>query len=233
MTEVFTRELQRRTAQSGAMPLITYYDEARGERIELSGTSFANWVDKTAGLLTDGILVEPGDRVRLTLATSDPAHWVTLVWVAASWRARCVVTLDPNDEAAVEVIGPQTLPTGDPETVACSLHPFGLGFSTPPPAGSLDYGVEVRTFPDSFRGPYPAPDDPAWVDDGQRLSQAEVVAGSGDGDRRLVTPGAPWQVVRTALVEPVIGGGSAVVVVGATRDRLAEIADAERARRPD
>lgn len=233
MTEVFNRELQRRTAQSGSLPLITYYDDSRGERIELSGISFANWVDKTAGLLTDEILVERGDRVRLTLATTHPAHWVTLVWVAAAWRARCIVALDRDDEAAVEVIGPQTLPAGDPETVACSLHPFGLGFSTPLPAGVIDYGVEVRTFPDSFTGPQPSSTDPAWVDAGQQLTQADVVAGGGNGDRRLVTPAAPWELVRTALVEPVLGGGSAVVVVGATRDRLAAIAAAERARRPD
>ena len=233
MTEVFSRELQRRTTQSGSTPLITYYDETRGERVELSGVSFANWVDKTAGLLTDEILVEPGDRVRLTLATAHPAHWITLVWVAAAWRARCVVTLGAQGEAAVEVIGPETPPGGDPETVACSLHPLGLGFSTPLPAGVLDYGVEVRTFPDSFTGPQPAPSDLAWVADGQQLSQADVVAGSGSADRRLITAQPPWQVVRTALVEPVLGGGSAVVVVGATRDRLAEIAAAERVRRPD
>lgn len=232
MTEVFTRQLQRRNARSGAVPLITYYDESRGERIELSGVSFANWVDKTAGLLTDEILVEPGDRVRLTLATSHPAHWVTLVWVAASWRARCVVTLDPADDAAVEVIGPGTTPAGDPETIACSLHPLGLGFATPPPAGVLDFGVEVRAFPDVFTGPQPSPTDAAWADEVRRLTQADVVAGDADSGRRLVTPGAPWQLVRTALVQPVLGGGSAVMVVGATPDRLAEIAAAERVSRP-
>lgn len=232
MTEVFTQQLQRRNARSGSTPLITYYDESRGERIELSGVSFANWVDKTAGLLTDEILVEPGDRVRLTLATTHPAHWVTLVWVAASWRAGCVVTLDPDDDAAVEVIGPGTVPAGDPETVACSLHPLGLGFSTPLPAGVLDYGVEVRTFPDSYTGPQPSPTDPAWVDDGQRLTHAEVVAGGGDSRRRLITADGPWRTVRKALVEPVLGGGSAVVVVGAGGDRLAEIAEAEKAAPP-
>lgn len=211
------------------MPLITYYDQTRGERTELSGVSFANWVDKTAGLLTDEILAEPGDRVRLTLATTHPAHWVTLVWVAASWRARCVVTLDPDADAAVEVIGPEALPTGDPETIACSLHPFGLGFSTPLPAGVIDYGVEVRTFPDSFTGPQPLLSDLAWVDAERRLSQADVVAADPEAGRRVVTPDAGWPTVRTALIEPVLGGGSTVVVVGASAERLAEIAAAERA----
>ena len=209
------------------MPLITYYDESRGERVELSGVSFANWVDKTAGLLTHEILAEPGDRVRLTLATSHPAHWVTLVWVAASWRAGCAITVDPADDAAVEVIGPDTAPVGDPETIACSLHPFGLGFTTPLPAGVLDYGVEVRTFPDSFTGPHPSSDAPGWADAERRLSQAELVAVNGHAQRRVVTPGDVWPTVRTALIEPVLGGGSTVIVVGATAERRAEIARAE------
>ena len=34
-------------------PLLTYYDDATGERTELSGTSLANWVAKTANLLVD------------------------------------------------------------------------------------------------------------------------------------------------------------------------------------
>ncbi|GAB3914430.1 acyl-CoA synthetase [Microlunatus endophyticus] len=233
MTEVFTAQLQRRNARSGSVPLITYYDESRGERVELSGISFANWVDKTAGLLTDEILLEPGDRVRLTLASAHPAHWVTLVWVAAIWRARGVVTLDPDDEVAAEVVGPDDPQPGPTETIACSLHPFGLGFSSALPAGVLDYGVEVRTFPDSFTGPHPSPEDPAWRDGERRLSQVQVVAGAGgDAVRRLVGPepaSDPWATIARALIEPVVTGGSAVVVVGADPARWSAIATAEHA----
>lgn len=241
MTEVFTTQLQRRNARSGSTPLITYYDESRGERVELSGTSFANWVDKTAGLLTDEILVEPGDRVRLTLATTHPAHWITLVWVAASWRARCAVTLDRDDDAAVEVVGPdarstptQTTATQTTavQTIACSLHPLGLGFSTPLPPGVLDYGTEVRSHPDVFTGPHPAPSDSAWLDADRLLTQSDVVARTADAPlRRLVTPGPEdpaWTVVERTLVEPVVTGGSAVIVVGASATRLEAIAVAEQ-----
>jgi uncharacterized protein (TIGR03089 family) len=233
VTEVFTAALRRRNARSGATPLITYYDETRGERIELSGTSLGNWVDKTAGLLTDEIMVEPGDLVRLPIAVSHPAHWVTLIWVAAAWRARCSVTLGAADDAAVEVIGPDDPRPGNAETVACSLHPLGLGFSTPLPAGVIDYGVEVRAHPDSFSGPHPAPADPAWRDGNKDLSHADVVSGVAGGPaRELITPlpdDTPLTIIRRALIRPVLTGGSAVIVLGASADRLAVIAAAENA----
>ncbi|HET6729744.1 MAG TPA: TIGR03089 family protein, partial [Jiangellaceae bacterium] len=62
-------------ARDGARPLLTYYDDATRERVELSVTTFDNWVSKTAGLLRDGLDVAPGDRVALLL----PAHWQSLV----------------------------------------------------------------------------------------------------------------------------------------------------------
>lgn len=236
MTEVFTRQLQRRNTGSGSTPLITYYDEPRGERIELSGTSFANWVDKTAGLLTDEIMVEPGDRVRLTLADTHPAHWITLVWVAAAWRARCTITVDADDaadDAAVEVIGPDTAPGSAAETIACSLHPLGLGFNTPLPIGVLDYGVEVRSHPDVFAGPHPEPADTAWLDGGRERTHADVVSGpTGDPVRRLITPRSDdpvWTIVEQSLVRPVVTGGSVVIVVGGSASRLDAIAASEQA----
>jgi uncharacterized protein (TIGR03089 family) len=36
-------------------PLITYYDDETGERVELSVATFDNWVAKTVGLLRDGL----------------------------------------------------------------------------------------------------------------------------------------------------------------------------------
>ncbi|MSV78126.1 MAG: TIGR03089 family protein, partial [Actinobacteria bacterium] len=41
-------------------PLITYYDTDTGERIELSATSLANWINKTANFLTDELMVDEG-----------------------------------------------------------------------------------------------------------------------------------------------------------------------------
>jgi uncharacterized protein (TIGR03089 family) len=36
-----------------ARPLVTHYDDATGERVELSATTLENWVSKTANLLQD------------------------------------------------------------------------------------------------------------------------------------------------------------------------------------
>ena len=55
----------------------------------------------------------------------------------------------------------------------------------------------------------------------------------GPARRRLVRPSDPWTTARTALVEPLLGGGSTVVVAGpADAERLAEIAAQERVGRP-
>ncbi len=42
-------------------PLVTFYNDATGERIELSAKSLANWVAKTHFLLLDELGLGPGD----------------------------------------------------------------------------------------------------------------------------------------------------------------------------
>jgi hypothetical protein len=44
-------------------PRITYYDDATGERIELSTVTLANWAAKTANLLRDELGAGPGSRI--------------------------------------------------------------------------------------------------------------------------------------------------------------------------
>jgi acyl-CoA synthetase (AMP-forming)/AMP-acid ligase II len=79
--------------QFGDKPFLTWYDDDRGERVELSYRTFANWVAKTANLLVDELGAEPGDRVGL-LAVQ---HWQTAVILAACWRAGVsVVVPDPS-----------------------------------------------------------------------------------------------------------------------------------------
>lgn len=236
MDQLFNRRLADRNRSSGAAPLITYYDERSRSRIELSSLSFGNWVDKTAGLLTDELLIEPGQPVRLDLAVTAPGHWVTLVWVAAIWRVGSPVTL--TDGAAVEVVGPERAiePTGATERVACSLHPLGLGFDTALPSGTIDYGIEVRAQPDSFSAPWPSADDRAWIADAgdTALTQTDllnVLDASITGGRRLIVPettDGPWTTVVRTLLTPVLTDGSVVIVVGADTERLALIAADER-----
>jgi uncharacterized protein (TIGR03089 family) len=88
----FNVAAERQTGRYGDKPLLTWYDDHRDERVELSYRTFDNWVAKTANLLVDELGAEPGDRVGAVLVD----HWRTPVVLAACWRAGVgVVVLDP------------------------------------------------------------------------------------------------------------------------------------------
>ena len=82
-----------RTGSAAARPLITFYDDATVERVELSGTTTANWAAKAANLLREECDVEPGDRVALLL----PAHWQTAAVLLAAWWCGAEVVSAPGD----------------------------------------------------------------------------------------------------------------------------------------
>jgi uncharacterized protein (TIGR03089 family) len=229
-----TQLLARRVLHDGSAPLVTCYDLRDGSRVELSATTTANWVAKTANLLTDELLLEPGAGVELDVAREHPGHWMTLVWVLACWQTGLTVTVGAADRAALVVTGPDpsAVDAGGAEVVACSLHPLGLGLGSVPD-GVVDFATEVRGQPDVWSGLPVPPTAPAWVDGTRRLTQADLVGGEpGTPRRALVRAGAPWadpwSTVRDALVVPLRDGGSAVVVTGeAEPGRLAAIAAAE------
>ena len=50
-----------------ARVLLTFYDDATGERAELSVATFANWVAKTANLCRDDLGLDVGARVAIAL----------------------------------------------------------------------------------------------------------------------------------------------------------------------
>jgi acyl-coenzyme A synthetase/AMP-(fatty) acid ligase len=77
----FNVAAERQSGRYGDKPFLTWYDDRRDERIELSYRTFDNWVAKTANLLVDELGAEPGDRVGAALVD----HWQTPVVLAASW----------------------------------------------------------------------------------------------------------------------------------------------------
>jgi uncharacterized protein (TIGR03089 family) len=88
----FNVAAERQFGRYGDKPFITWYDDHRDERIELSYRTFGNWVAKTANLLVDELGAGPGDRAGVL-----DGHWQVPVLVAACWRAGvCVVALDPE-----------------------------------------------------------------------------------------------------------------------------------------
>ena len=103
----FGAAADRQAGRHGDKPFLTWYDDRRGERVELSFRTFDNWVAKTANLLVDELGAEPGDRVGVLLAD----HWQTAVVLAACWRAgMSVVVLEGPDPSGGQPAPPRTPP---------------------------------------------------------------------------------------------------------------------------
>lgn len=216
--------LAARVRSAGTGPLITHY--AAGQRTELSGRTFANWVDKTAALITEELDLGEGDRVRLLVGDAHPGHWMTLVWVAAALKSGLEI-VPAGAELIVTGPDPERSPTG--EVVACSLHPLGLGFDHPLPPGVIDYSEAARQLGDVYLGPTASPDGAAWLIDGDELDQTQILDCPAISERVLVRPTTLWQTARAAVIGPLLGGGSSVVVSGEpTPDELAAIRASER-----
>lgn len=209
--------LQRRARTEGAEPLLTHYDLAGGGRTELSVATFANWVNKTANLIED-VGADAG-QVGLPLATSRPGHWMTLIWPLAAWQREC--TVSPSaDHADVAVVGPDdSQPIVPGATFACSLHPLGLGLRDLPD-GVLDFTGEALTQPDQAGTLPSAPSAPAWIDGSAVLSHADLAATTPVAGRVLVRPSGALETLRSAILGPLLGGGSSVVVEGTPDDAL-------------
>lgn len=201
-------------------PVVTFYDVATGERVELSGVTLANWVSKVANLLVDELDVERGTRIRIGL----PSHWLRFVWLLGAWRVGAVVT---DRDAHIGLSGPE-LQADEPVRLAASLRPLGGRFPTEP-EGFLDIAVQVPGSPDVFIDVDPPESGDLAIDlDGVTATHAELLALPASGERLLSGPRSLADDAR-ALVAALVGGGSLVVVSGADETELDRIAQQERA----
>ncbi|WP_104108028.1 TIGR03089 family protein [Nocardioides sp. 616] len=216
-------------------PLITFYDHATGERVELSVTTYANWVAKVASLLVEECDLERGQRLLVDL----PPHWLGPVFLGAAWTVGLtVVAAEPADAV---VCGPATLAdhagsAAQRPVLACSLRPLGVRFAEGVPDHVRDVGVEVWSQPDAFISYDPPSEaDPAIEAAGVGLTQGELMATAAAGSLltdggRLLTVANPTSPSAVAtFTEPLARGGSMVLVAHADADRLAAIAADERA----
>lgn len=206
-------------ANDPARPLVTFYDDATGERVELSVKSFENWVAKTANLLQSELSADPGDHVAVRL----PTHWQSAVWMCAAASCSAVVTHDPEVGAAVDVVVcdadglPAAMESGADEVVALSLLPMGRGFDIVLPDGVTDYAATVLAQGDSFL-PIGAPmgDAPFVLSRDGSTSQRELIAQARDSAKtlglypngRLLTDANP------AVPSGLVGGLLAAMVTG-------------------
>ncbi|MFL4476429.1 TIGR03089 family protein [Paeniglutamicibacter sp. MACA_103] len=132
-------------------PYLTWYSKS-GERVELSGRVFDNWVAKSANLLHEEFDLAPGSVV----ATDMPGHWKSVALALACWHlgaeVRCVAPgTDPGDVDVFITADTQTLTVnGSVEVIAVPLPALAMAFDGPLPVGATDYASEVRSYADSF-----------------------------------------------------------------------------------
>ena len=94
----------------------------------------------------------------------------------------------------------------------------------------LDFNLEVRAQPDQHAAVPQSGLALAWRDGTRQLTQADLASELPTDRRRLVRASDPWTTSSQAVLAPLLGGGSSVVVAGpATPDRLASIAGQEQA----
>jgi uncharacterized protein (TIGR03089 family) len=220
--ETFPAALAASLRVDPGRPLVTFYDDATGERVELSVTTYANWVAKTAGLAQDELDVERGGLVLVDL----PTHWLGAVWLGAVWSLGLEVTDDPTlaGEADLVVCGPEGVATyaghaARVPVVALSLRPLGGRFTEALPSGVTDYGAVVLAQPDAFTAyDPPAGDDAAWRAPSGTSTQsallAEAVAAQVvEPQGRLLTGVNPCtRAGAVTLLAPVVAGAGVVWV---------------------
>ncbi|MEU6073191.1 TIGR03089 family protein [Micromonospora sp. NPDC047074] len=148
MADNIARVFAEAIATDPTRPLLTWYDDATGERTELSGATLANWVAKTANLLVDEVGAGPGDVAAVLL----PPHWQTAAVLLGCWSAGLTVADTPGD---AEVLFAATARVDEAgawsagERYVLALDPFALPMRQVP-SGFADYVSEVRAHGDHF-----------------------------------------------------------------------------------
>ena len=173
-------------------PRITYYDDATGERIELSTATLANWAAKTANLLRDDLGAGPGSRVAVLL----PAHWQTAAVMLGVWWIGAEVVLS-GGSADIALCTADRLAEADDmvaggEVAVLSLDPFGAPVPDLP-VGVTDYATAVRVHGDQVAGersPGPALDTRPVEDVLEAARLSARARGLTAGDR--VMSDRPW-----------------------------------------
>ncbi|MGC4894802.1 TIGR03089 family protein [Micromonospora sp. DT31] len=223
MADNIARVLADAIAPDPTRPLLTWYDDGTGERTELSGATLANWVAKTANMLTDEAGASPGDLAGVLL----PPHWQTAAVLLGCWSAKLTVT---DTLAPVEVLFvsadrvAETAGWAACERYALALDPFALPMRQVPD-GCVDFVAAVRGHGDHFT-PYPESGD----GDAALLARAQARAaelGIAPGDRLLVDVSRFPDPVDW-LLAPLTAGATLVACANPDPARLATRAATEK-----
>jgi uncharacterized protein (TIGR03089 family) len=221
--------------------LLTYCDDATGERTTLTPVELGQWAARTAGLLRDGCGLVAGDRAAVLL----PPHWQTAAVLLGAWSVGVTVSYRSWATAGLPAVGPGEYEPYDAvfvsrqrldswlERVPEARHRYVLGLAPgaapldEAPVGYLDYVAEAHRHP----GDTPAQQAVRYTDaaspDGTTYRQwggiaAEIAASLGlaPGDRVLVDAAAGHLQPVTWLLAPLAAGASILLCANLDRDGL-------------
>jgi len=218
-------------------PLLTYYDDATGERTELSATDLGGWAARTAGLLRDDCGLAPGAHAGVLL----PPHWQTAAVLLGAWSAGIAVSfrswaragLQPAPERPLDaVFVSRTRLDSWLEEVPPARHRYVLSLAPDGerpddvPTGYLDFITEALRHPDDAPAYVPVRQDDAADTDGTSYAQwgeiAQGIAASLNlraGDRLLIDASQQEEPVGW-LLAPLSAGASIVLCANLDRDVL-------------
>lgn len=228
----------------GGRPLLTYCDDATGERTEVSAAELGGWAARTASMLRDGCRLRAGDRAAVLL----PPHWQTAAVLLGAWSVGVSVSFRPWSSAglAPDADGPLAAVFVSRErlgswleTVPPARHRFVLGLAAggaaldEVPDGYRDYLAEVRRYEDvtpeygAIRGDDAAsPDGTSYQEWADVAREVAASVGLGAGDRLLVDVAEREQPVMW-LLAPMTVGASVVLCANLDRATLDERVAAE------
>jgi uncharacterized protein (TIGR03089 family) len=207
--------------------LLTYYDDATGERTALTAGEMGDWAAATAALLTEGCGMRPGHRAAVLL----PPHWQTAAVLLGAWAAGIEVSYQGLATAGLSGSGG----TFDATFVAAGRigswleeipdgkHRFVLGLeahggpTADVPDGYRDYLAEIAPYAATATPRIMAGDgDAASVDGttyrewGSLATEIAAMHNIGPGDRVLIDAAQHEQPVHW-LLAPLSVGASIVL----------------------
>lgn len=227
--------------------MLSYVDEATGERLTLSASDLGAWSARTAGLLRDGLGLAPGARAAVLL----PPHWQTAAVLLGAWSVGIAVDFRPwataglsdtaGDEPFDALFVSRDRQDSWLETMPEAWHRFVLGLAPDAapadsvPDGYRDFIVEVQRYPAAAPAYQSIAAGGAASPDGTTYGQlAELAKGVADmiglrsGDRLLVPATASEQPVKW-LLAPLSVGASVVIVANAKPGSIDDLRAAESA----
>lgn len=215
------------TAALGHQVLLTFYDDATGERTELSYATLFNWTSKAANLLSE----ELGLARHGTVALQVTDHWTGAVVAIAAWMVGASITFDAEPPVDVIVV-PESEAANHTDHPGLLVVGAGMGGRVTADVPGLPFGDEVLAFADDYSDPDVTSEDAA-MGGPEAASHADVLERARGlltaNDRLLVTAPLAPAAAAALLVAPIIAGASVLWCPNAGDTDLTDRISAERA----